>query len=162
MKLPAQTKAMQHLIVQGFTLYPCAAAVTTRLVAPSLLDDPQHAWAVLFDASAQRWLAMLPKDDPLASTFGEAALRSTVTPHAVCQTMGERLVVPLDPGDQVLRTARVRIEGAVTLAKAPPTERLEAFPDELIEREAARRAKRREQGDGLSDSQPEPAGRGTR
>jgi hypothetical protein len=41
----------------------------------------------------------------------------------------------------------MRIEAAVALGKAPPAERLEAFPDELIELEAKRRTKKRERPD---------------
>jgi hypothetical protein len=140
----SETRALQHLTIQGFTIYTCAAAVCTRLVAPSLLDDPEHTWAVVCDRDSQQWLSMLPEGDPLAATLGDAALRSAAGhQHAVCHTLGGLIVAPLDPGDEVLRRARVRIEGAITLGKQPPTEKLEAFSDELIEREAARRAKRR-------------------
>jgi hypothetical protein len=136
-----ETRATQHLLVQGFTLYTCAAAVATRLVAPRLLDGPEHTWAVLFDASSLGWCAQLPKDDRLIEHFAEAAVRSSnpKTPHVLCHTLGDFLVLPLDVTD--VRHARMLIESAVALGKAPPAERLEAFPDELIEREAKRRAK---------------------
>jgi hypothetical protein len=135
-----ETRATQRLLVQGFTLYSCAAAVSTRLVARSLLDDPNHAWAVLCDSRSLGWTATLPDDDPLKAPLGEAAVHSAdpLTPHVLCHTQGGLLLVPLGPDTL---NARMRIEGAVALGKAPPVERLEAFPDELIEREAKRRAK---------------------
>jgi hypothetical protein len=137
-----ETRATQRLLVQGFILYPCAAAVSTRLVARSLLDDPNHAWAVLCDSRSLDWTAMLADDDPLKAQLAEAAVRSTSgAPHALCHTQGGLLLVPLGPDTL---NARMRIETAVALGKAPPAERLEAFPDELIEREAKRRAKRKE------------------
>lgn len=141
-----ETRAMQRLLVQGFTLYPCAAAVSTRLVERGLLDDPAHAWAVVCDSRSLSWTAMLPDDDPLKVQLAEAAMRSAdpQTPHALCHTQGGLLLVPLGPDTL---NARMRIEAAVALGKAPATERLEAFPDELIEREAMRRARRRERQD---------------
>lgn len=144
---PPETRAIQHLLVQGFTIHSCAAAVCTRLTAPRLLDDPSHAWAVLCDASSLEWVALLPQDDPLKADLGEASVRSADpnTPHVLCHTAGGRLLVPLAVPD--VRDARMRIEAAVALGKAPAAERLEAFPDELIEREAKRRAKRKAQGD---------------
>jgi hypothetical protein len=137
------TRATQHLLVQGFTLYTCAAAVATRLVAPELLDEPEHPWAVLFDSSSLDWTAMLPEGDPLRAELAESAVRSAdpKTPHVLCHVSGARLMVPLMPAD--VRDARMRIESAVTLSLSPPPERLEAYPDELIEAEARRRAKRR-------------------
>jgi hypothetical protein len=136
-----ETRATQHLIIQGFELYSCAAAVATRFVARHLLDAPAHPWAVVCGIDALQWVAMLPEDDPLKAELGEAAVRSSnpKTPHVLCHTQGERLLVPLVVTD--VRDARMRIEAAVMLGKAPPAERLEAFPDELIEREAKRRAK---------------------
>jgi hypothetical protein len=139
-------RALQHLLVQGFTLYTCPAAVCTRLAAPALLDSLEHAWAVTFDADSQRWVAALPEIDSLSSVFVEASIKAVATPHVVCHTQGETLVLPLEATD--VRQARMRIESAVILKLAPPVERLEAYPDELIEREAKRRAARRNgQGD---------------
>ncbi len=138
-----ETRAMQHLLVQGFELHTAAAAVCSRLVAPQVLDDPQRAWAVLFDSRSIDWTAQLPEGDPLRDSFAEAAVRSAdpSTPHVLCHTRGGRLLAPLAVTD--VRDARMRIEAAVALGKSPPAERLEAFPDELIEREAARRSKLR-------------------
>lgn len=138
-----EIRATQHLLVQGFTIYSCAAAVCTRLTAPRLLDDPSHAWAVLCDSRSLEWTSMLPEGDPLKADLGEAAVRSAdpMTPHVLCHTQGGRVLVPLMATD--VRDARMRIEAAVALGKAPAAERLEAFPDELIEREAARRSKLR-------------------
>lgn len=131
--------AQQHLLVQGFTLYTAPAAVCTRLVQRELLDDPSHAWAVYFTVDALMWTPHLAADDPLRDIFAEAAIRSRLpaTPHAVCHTLGGRLIVPLDVGHA--RDARMRIEAAIALGKAPPAERLDAFSDEHIEREAQRR-----------------------
>lgn len=131
-----ETRATQHLLVQGFTLYPCAAAVCTRLVAPSVLDEPNHAWAVLFDADSMRWVAMLPEGDRLRDVFLEAAARGGV----ICHAQGGLLGLPLVVTD--VRDARMRIEAAVALGKAPPAERLEAFSDEALARESERRARR--------------------
>jgi hypothetical protein len=146
-----ETRATQHLLVQGFTLYPCAAAVCSRLTARGLLDDPSHAWAVLCDSRSLDWTAMLADDDPLKPLFVDAAVRSATptTPHVVCHTQGGWLLLPLVTVD--VRDARMRIEAAVALGKAPPAERLEAFPDELIEREAKRRRKK----DPQSPAKPE-------
>jgi hypothetical protein len=136
-----EIRARQHLIVQGFTTYTCTAAVCTRLVDPQVLDDPEHAWAVLFDSRSLRWTSMLPEGDPLRNSFAEAAVRSAApgNPHALCRAAGSTLLVPLVVTDVL--NARMRIEAAVALGKVPPAERLSAYPDELIEREAARRAK---------------------
>lgn len=139
MQINAHGRALQHLLVQGFTLYTAPAAVCTRLVDRALLDDPAHAWAVYFTPGAIRWTGALPVDDPLRDVFGEAAVLSgaPATPHVVCHTQGGRLLLPLEVND--VRDARLRVEAGVALGKAPPAERLEAFPDELIEREAKRR-----------------------
>jgi hypothetical protein len=67
-----------------------------------------------------------------------------------CHVAGEKLILPLDPA--VVRDARVRIEAAVTLGKAPPAEKLEAFPDELIQREARRRGLLKSQADDVTPS----------
>lgn len=150
-----ETRAIQHLLVQGFTPYSCAAAVCTRLVAPRVLDNPDHSWAVACNPGSLEWTAMLSDDDPLKAELGEAAVRSAnpKTPHVLCHTAGTRLLVPLTVDD--VRDARMRIEAAVALGKAPPAERLEAFPDELIEREAKRRAalKEKVQPSGLKTEQ---------
>jgi hypothetical protein len=143
-----ETRAMQHLLVQGFTVYPFAAAVCTRLVARQLLDDPSHTWAVVCGPGALEWVALMPDGDPLKTEFGATAVSSSdvKTPHVLCHTAGQRILVPLAVTD--VRDARLRIETAVSLGKVPTADRLETFPDELIEREAKRRAKMRErQGD---------------
>jgi hypothetical protein len=139
MNTDSHTRALQHLIVQGFTLYTAAAAVCTRLVDRALLDEPRHVWAVYFGSNSLDWTARLANDDPLQEAFGAAAVRSARgAPHVVCHTLGGVLVVPLDV--TACRDARMRIEGAIAQGKAPPPERLEAFSDDMIEREAQRRA----------------------
>lgn len=134
--------AMQHLLVQGFTLYTAPAAVCTRLAARTLLDNPAHAWAVYFAGDALHWTGHLAEDDPLRQIFADAAVRATRPgpPHVVCHTRGSTLLVPLDVAHA--RDARMRIEGAIALGAAPPPERLEAFSDEMIEREAQKRARK--------------------
>lgn len=141
MNIDEQTRALQHLLVQGFTLYTAAAAVATRLMDRAILDDPDHAWAVTFERVSLIHTAKLDESDPLAAPFADAAVRgANKTPHVICHTQGGTLLVPLLVGD--VRSARMRIEAAIALGKAPTAERLEAFPDELIEREAKRRRKR--------------------
>lgn len=143
-----ETRAIQHLLIQGFTLYTCTAAVCTRLVSRAVLDDPAHSWVVICGPNSLQWTAMLQEDDPLRSHLAEAAVRSAdpKTPHVVCHTAGSTLLVPLTVAD--VHDARLRIEAAVILGKSPPAEKLEAFPDELIEREAKKR--------GLLKSKVEP------
>lgn len=143
MNIDADCRAKQHLLVQGFTLYTCEAAVCTRLLAPAILDDPAHTWAVLFNSKSQYYTAQLRPDDGLLQAFSEAALRAaTGAPQVLCSAQGETLLLPLEVTD--VRSARVRIEAAVVMKLSPPAERLEVYPDELIEQEAKRRAKRRE------------------
>jgi hypothetical protein len=134
--------AQQHLLVQGFTLYTVPAAVCSRLVARALLDDPGHTWAVYCTGDALSWTAHLAEDDPLRAIFAEAAVRSTrpAPPHVICHTQGSTLLVPLTTAD--VRGVRMRIEAAIALGKAPPAERLEAFSDEYVEREAEKRRRK--------------------
>lgn len=143
MKQSPETRALQHLLLQGFMLYSLPAAVCTRLHARHLLDDPGHAWAVVCGDNGLGWTSQLASDDPLLGDLVDAAMRSAdpKTPHVLCHTAGSRLIVPLATTD--VRDARLRIEAAVALGKQPAPERLEAFPDALIEREARRRAKAR-------------------
>lgn len=145
MIIDEKCRALQHLLVQGFTLYTTAAAVGVRLLDSGILDNPEHAWAIQFDRRSLEHTSRLPESDPLRATFADAAVRSAApdAQHVVCHTQGALLMVPLKVAD--VRTARMRIEAAIALGKAPPAERLEAFPDELIEREAARRVALRAQ-----------------
>ena len=132
------TRAQQHLLLQGFTLYPCAAAVALMLLEPGVLEDQGHNWAIICDGSSMGWASKLTGDGKFATALRDCALLSAGgTLHAVCHTLGAVLVVPLDPVDA--KDARMRIEAAVTLGKQPPAERLEAFGDEMIAREANRR-----------------------
>lgn len=151
MNVNAQGRALQHLLVQGFTLYTVPAAVCTRLVDRALLDDPAHAWAVYFTAGAIVWTGRLGLDDPLREVFGDAAVRSgtPTTPHVVCQTQGGRLLLPLEVTD--VREARMRIEAAVMVGKPPPEADLDAIPEPLLERELRRRARQREASGKPSD-----------
>jgi len=140
-------RATQHLLIQGFAIHYAPAAVCTRIVARGLLDNTEAPWAVVFYRGALTWTAGMAADDPLAAEFAEAAVRAETEPMVLCQVAGGRLLLPLTVAD--VKDARMRIEAAVALELAPPAERLEAFPDELIQREAERRSKlRREQGAG--------------
>lgn len=146
------TRARQHLLLQGFTIYPCHAAVCVALVARGVLGDPGRAWAIEFGADSQRWTSMLPNDDDslLAQSMRQAALMASAdSPHVLTHTRGGLLLTPLAVTD--VREARMRIEAAVALGKTPAAERLEAFPDELIEREARRRARAKTSPLGAND-----------
>lgn len=139
----ATCRALQHLLVQGFTTYPYTAAVCTRLLLREVLDDPNHPWAVTFDARAQQLVSQMKEDDPLLPVFAEAALKSVSGGrHVVCATQGGTICVPLEVAD--VKSVRMRIEAAVAMRMSPPPERLSAYPDELIEQEAKRRRARTE------------------
>lgn len=141
------TRATQHLVRQGFTLIPCGAAVCTRIVARAYLDNPELPWAVLFDPESMQWTPAMADDDPLKEIFANASVRSATpkSPHVVCHTQGAYALLPMVVAD--VRDARMNIEAAVALGKSPPTDRLEAFSDDAIEREAKRRKKARKEGD---------------
>lgn len=109
-----KTRALQHLIIQGFKLYTNEAADALRSIGPSALDDPDHAWAVL---------------------LGEGMVQ--------CSWGGVQMLIPLTPDD--VRDALLKLETAVTLSIAPAVERLQAFPDELLQREMKRRRLPREE-----------------
>lgn len=135
----AHGRALQHLLVQGFTLYTAPAAVCTRLAgARQILDEPQHSWAVTFDSESIGWSSMLSDDDPLKTQFDEAAVRSARPrePHVVCHAEGERIICPLTVDD--VRDVRMTLEAAIALQRAPARE-LQAIPDDLLERELRRR-----------------------
>ena len=104
----AETRARQHLLFQGFTLYTMEAADALRQVGSKTLDNPEHAWAV-----------------ELPDNFVQ------------CHVAGQKVIVPLEPA--IVRDVRMRLEAAIITGSAPAAEKLEAFPDELIRREAKRR-----------------------
>jgi|SRR6187551_18821 len=135
------TRALQKLVFQGFVPMPVAAAVCLRRLAPQVFEDPNAALAIVFDAESLAWTAHLPEGDALTELFAEAAVRSSEpkTPHVVVQAAGSRMVLPLDILD--VRDARIRLEAATTLKLAPPADRLEAYPLELLERELRKRQK---------------------
>jgi hypothetical protein len=137
-------RALQRLVFQGFVPMPVAAAVCLRRLAPHVFDDPNAALAIVFDAESLGWTAHLPEGDPLTEMFAEAAVRSSEpkSPHVICQAAGSRMVLPLDAID--VRDARVRLEAATTLKLAPPAERLEAYPLELLQRELRKRERQAE------------------
>lgn len=151
----AEGRALHFLLNQGFTLYSVPAAVCTRIAySRQLLDNTEHAWAVYFTPDALTWTPHMVDEDPLKAVFSDAAVRSSSpgTPHVLCHAAGGAMLVPLTVPD--VRDIRVRIESAVTMRLAPPPERLEAYPDELIEREAKRRAKKKKREEGKSSDEP--------
>lgn len=103
-----QTRALQHLLIQGFTLYTDEAATAMRAQGGSSLDNPNHAHAIVMRGGVVQ-----------------------------CFWGGMQLMVPLEVNE--VRDARLKLETAVTLQLAPPTEKLEAFPDEMLRRELKRR-----------------------
>lgn len=139
MEVSPETRALQHLLVQGFTLYPARAAICTRLVDKSILDNPGHVWAVFFE---QPLTFALPEEDGLAQIFFQAAQSATSQQVVICHSQGSYLLVPLTVTD--VREAKMKIDSAVAVGMAPPEEKLEAFPEELIEREYKRRQKLKE------------------
>jgi hypothetical protein len=156
MQQSARTRSLQHLLLQGFTLYPCHAAVCVWLASPSVLLDASHPWAIAFDTNDSHWMSNIPSGDsePRAlALMREASVRAATEPMALVHAMGEFLVLPLEVPE--VRNARMRIEAAVTLGKAPPTEKLGAFSDKAIEAEVARRRKRQKAENGTGQSQPE-------
>lgn len=136
-------RAVQHLILQGFTLYTARAAVCTRLAKDTILDDPSHTWAVIFDNSSSSAIHKLEDSDPLKSTFSDAAIRSMhpTNQMVVCSTLGVGLLLPLEV--DYVRDAKMKIQSAIARGKAPTADKLESFPDELIEQEFNRRNKSR-------------------
>lgn len=107
MQSPA-TRALQHLILQGFTLYTSEAVDCMRAQGSVTLNDPTYAYAiVLSDGMVQ------------------------------CFWGGYQMLCELLPAQ--VRDARQKLETAVTLGLAPPTQALDAYPDEMIAREAKRR-----------------------
>lgn len=137
-----ETRAIQHLLVQGFEILPCYAAVSTLLVAPSRLHSGTPI-AICCGAESSAWAEMLPDDEPLKEAIRAAAQLGAEAPHAVCCAQGACLVVALDPAGPV-RDALARIRGAIETGRAPPAEKLEAFGDEALEAEYKRRARQKE------------------
>jgi hypothetical protein len=134
-----QTRALQTLVFQGFMPMPVAAAVCMRRLAPQVFDDPAATLAIVFGVEAITWTPHLPEGDALTDLFAEAAIKSAdpKSPQVICQTAGSRMLLPLDVVD--VRDARIRLEAATTLKLAPPAERIEAYPLELLQRELRKR-----------------------
>lgn len=134
-------RAMQHLLVQGFTLYTAEAAVCMLLRGSPTLANPDHAWACLFDKSSWEFTdSMLGSvNDAVYQVFAAAAetcKQQNVEGALVC-TQGVSMFVELLPAEML--GIRMKIETAIILGKQPPLEKLEAFGDEAIQREAKRR-----------------------
>lgn len=138
------TRARQHLLLQGFTSYTAEAAVSLVLQGQSSLDDVNHAWSV--ELNPQSWrhterLATAETLSPLAQLLmgaGETCRQDAAT-GVLCCVVGATLLEKLEPA--AVQGVRMRIEAAIALGKQPPVEKLEAFSDEAIEKEAKRRKK---------------------
>lgn len=136
-----QTRARQHLLVQGYTLYTAEAAVSLLLLGSTTLLDPEHAWAVEMDQTSwnhtDRLLGQV--DSPLQQLLSASAetCRQGGQPGVLLHTQGATMLTQLRTND--VRNSRMTIEQAVILGHQPPTEKLQAFGDEAIQREAQRR-----------------------
>lgn len=149
MNINANARALQHLLVQGFTLYTCPAAVCTRLAAPLVLET--HPWAVTFESSGSaEWCAQLKEDDPLRARMLEASQGATKKdPTVLCHFEGFYLALPLEVNE--VRHAAARLEVAKNLAVEPPSaEGLQALPSEILEQELKRR-RREEKAQGSGE-----------
>lgn len=142
MNQPSRIRCAQHLLVQGITVYPCHAAVCIWLGAPQVLSRPDYAWAVEFDAQSLFWTTSIPESDQsrVALLLREGAIRaSDGTSLVLCHVAGDYLLVPMEVNE--VRGIRLRIEAAVIRGKPPSPEKLEAFSDEMLEAELAKRGK---------------------
>lgn len=134
-------RARQHLLIQGFTLYTAEAAVALLLCGSQTLLNPDHAWAV--EVRPNSWTftdQLLGKvDSKLYDLFAAAAETCRVSnkPGSLLCTQGTTLLVPLDVPS--VQGARLTIESAIMLQKQPPTEKLEAFSDDALRKEARKR-----------------------
>lgn len=148
------TRALQHLLIQGFTPYTCAAAVSLRLVSSSSLDT--HPWAVVMDGQGSRdWCTLLPEEDPLRPLMFQAAENSSSTsPTVLCHLQGTFLIIPLTVDE--VRHAGSRLEVAKNLNVTPPSlDGIKAIPLDVLEQEMKRR--RRELKGDQQDQPPESA-----
>lgn len=139
MNINANCRALQHLLVQNFTLYTCPAAVALRLVAPPALEG--HAWAVQLDHRSGPWCEQLKEDDPWRQTFIDAAnLAGPKVPFVLCHRDGQFLACQMKTQD--VRHVMARLEVAKNLDVVPTSlEGLVAVPDEVLEQEVRRRKK---------------------
>lgn len=137
-----ETRAIQVLLLQGFEVMPAYAAISVLLTDRLLLDTPEADWAVHFNERSLELVKKLNDDDSIKPLFTQAAQFSAGgVQHVVCKHQDSFLITALDPAGPV-STAMERIKGAIEAGKAPPAERLEAFSDEMIERERKRRRRR--------------------
>jgi hypothetical protein len=133
MNIDANCRALQHLLVQGFTLYTTPAAVCIRRSVPNVLDG--HSWAIVLDAASQAWLQHLPEEDVLRPLLVAAA---TGTSRVLCHLEGVYLDLDLEV-DQV-RHAHSRLEVAKNLSVEPPSlDGIMAIPEEVLQQELKRR-----------------------
>lgn len=154
MNINAHCRALQHLLVQGFVLYTCPAAVCTRLYAPEVLAS--HSWAATLDAASGRWCeSLLLERDPWRAAFLDAAAQAAASrqPVVLCHHRGVLLALPLDVTP--VRHAWARLEVAANLGVPPtPIEGLVAVPDAILEQELRRR--QREAEAAAAAAQPAP------
>lgn len=137
-----ETRALQHLLLQGFEVLPCYAAVATLLFDRSVILN--RSWAVVCDNNSVAWVNRLPDNEELKVILSECASKTVTTgqQHVVCCIQGVCLVTELDPSGTV-REAKMRILGAIEQNRMPPVEKLEAFGDEALEAEIERRKRKK-------------------
>jgi len=151
MNTNANTRAIQHLLVQGFTPYTCQAAVCTRLHAPLVLET--HPWAVIMERGAALWCERLLEDDEMRPHFLAAAeAASPVQPSVLCCYKGTFLVLPLLVDE--VRHARARLEVANNLGVQPTSlEGLAAVPANVLKLELKRREREAQSDSGEKEGQ---------
>lgn len=140
MQQSPQTRALQHLLVQEFTPYPCHAAVCLLLLAPGVLTNPQHGWAIVFDRTSLQWMSQIPtaeNESRMVALMRQAAVQAQSGACVLCHVQAEFLLVPLTVTD--VRGVRMQIEAAVIQGKVPSPEKLGAFTDEMLKAEIQKR-----------------------
>jgi hypothetical protein len=139
-----ETRAIQHLLLQGFDVLPCYSAVCTLLVDRTQLDNPARLWAVICDRDSLTWITRLPETEPFREGLLDCATKaSSGQQHVLCCLQGVLLVTELEPSGPA-RDARARLQGAIEQGQRPPVEKLEAFGDEAVEAEFRRRQRKKD------------------
>jgi hypothetical protein len=153
MNINAHARALQHLLVQGFTLYTCPAAICVRMCAPLVLEA--HTWACYFvDSGAIDWCSRLDEADPWRAVMMEAAEGATPkTPLVLCHFDAMFLALPLQVDE--VRHAKARLEVAKNLDVEPPSlEGVRAIPDDVLELELKRRKREARKAEPEAPSDP--------
>lgn len=110
----AETRARQHLLVQGFTLYTCEAAVSMLMLDTKTLKDPGHAFAIEVPTGSVSFTGLLTNElEPreLVVVLQSAAVQAGTIPLVVCSTQGSLLTVGLTPNS--VRNVRMQAEAAL-------------------------------------------------